>query len=202
MLVARARSGETLARFWLKHPALHRFDARTRTVLFVSPRGELVRTDGRLAKPLASLAPFRLGDRFEIVPLEDGRVALLGRRLIVLGGDGSVVASDRRRGSLPVLSSNGAIALISTGRLDERGRARESVRLLWPGERSSTSLFVNEVGALGCGHWPSLEWRGDELLYSTSAGEVVVIETGSRAHLDLTAIIRRLPGEFVAARWS
>jgi hypothetical protein len=199
-LTARHPSGRVVARVTTARGV--RFDPFTRTVLFVSPRNTLARTDGRLVTLLSPLERLGLGRAHEIVPLEEGRVALLGRRLVVLGSDGSVVASDRRRGALPVLSSRGAIALISTGRLDSRGRARESVRLLRPGGRSSTLLYVNEVGALGCGHWPSLEWRGEKILYSTSAGDVVVIEAGSRRRRDLTALVRRLPGDFVQARWA
>lgn len=202
MLSAQAPSGRAVARFATAHNAFHRFDPETGTLLFVSPRRELIRTDGRRSETLAALEPLRLGHLVEIVPLQDGRVALVGRRLVVLGSDGSVVASDRRRGSLPALLSHGAIAMVSTGPLDDRGRARESVRLLRPGDRSSMLVFVNEVGALGCGHWPSLEWRGDDLLYSTSEGAVVVIDPGSGAHLDLSAAVRRLPGDFLQARWA
>jgi hypothetical protein len=199
-LTVRHPSGRVVGRFTTARGV--RFDPFTRTVLFVSPRNALVRTDGRLVTPLSSLERLGLGRAHEIVPLEEGRVALLGRRLVVLGSDGSVVASDRRRGALSVLSSRGAIALISTGRLDSRGRARESVRLLRPGGRSSTLLYANEVGALGCGHWPSLEWRGEKILYSTSAGDVVVIDAASRHHRDLTMLVRQLPGDFVQARWA
>ena len=42
------------------------------------------------------------------------------------------------------------------------------VRLLRPGQQSSTLLHETKVGALGCGHWPTLAWRGSELLYATS----------------------------------
>jgi len=202
MLSAQAPSGRAVAHFATAHNSLYRFDPETRTLLFVSPGRELVRTDGRQSETVAALEPLRLGRLLEIVPLQAGRVALVGKRLIVLSPDGSMVASDRRRGSLPALSSQGAIAMISTGPLDDRSRARESVRLLRPGDRSSTLLFANEVGALGCGHWPSLEWRRDDVLYSTSEGDVVVIDPGSGDHLDLTTVVHRLPGDFVQARWA
>lgn len=201
-LSARTRSGRAVAHFATASSAHYAFDPETRTLLFVSRGRELVRTDGRRSETLATLEQLSVGRSFEIVPLQGGRVALVGKRLVVLSSDGSVVASDRRRGTLPAISSHGAIVMISTGPLDARGRARESVRLLRPGDRSSTLLFVNEVGALGCGHWPSLDWGGDELLYSTTEGRVAVIDPDSREHVDLTAAVRRLPGQFIQARWA
>jgi hypothetical protein len=92
--------------------------------------------------------------------------------------------------------------MVSTGRLDHRGRARETVRILRPGDRSSALLFVNQVGALGCGHWPSIAWRGRDLLYSTTEGTVVVFDTGSGEHVHLTAAVARIPGDFYDAHWS
>jgi hypothetical protein len=104
---------------------------------------------------------------------------------------------------LPALSARGdAIAMISTGPLDSRSQAKESVRLLRPGRSSSTVLSAAKVGALGCGHWPTLVWHGDELLYSTSEGHVVVVKPSAGRHLDLTAVVKRLPGEFLAASWT
>jgi hypothetical protein len=202
-LTARAPSGRAVMHFATARNASHRFDPETRTFLLVSPRRELVRTDGRRSETLAALEPLGLGRFVEIVPLEFLRVALLGDRLVVLDSDGSVVASDRRRRSLPVVSFGGeAIVTISTGAVDGHGRAKEEVRLLRPGDRSSRALFAADVGAQGCGHWPSLEWRGEDLLYSTTEGDVGIIDTDSGDHLDLSTVVRRLPGDFVQAGWS
>jgi hypothetical protein len=201
-LSARTRSGRVVSNFATARNPLHRFDPETRTLLFVSPRYELLRTDGRRTEVLASLDELRVGRVVEIAPVADGRIVLVGRRVVVLSSRGSVVASDRRRGIQPVFASRDAVAMISTGPLDARSRAKESVRLLRPGERSSTLLFTTEVGALGCGHWPTLAWRDDELLYSTSEGHVVVLQPSAGERLDLTAVVKRLPGEFLGARWA
>jgi hypothetical protein len=201
VLRARTRSGQ-LIRILEERAGSRIFDPESRTLLYVSGGQEIVRTDGHRTQTLASLERLRLGRWVDVRPLEGGRVALVGNRLVVLGSDGSFVASDRRHYNLPAISFHGAIAMISTGPLDDRSRARESVRLLRPGDRSSTLLFANEVGALGCGHWPSLEWRGDDLLYSTTKGDVAVIDPGSGAHLDLSAVIHRLPGDFLQASWA
>jgi hypothetical protein len=202
VLSARTASGRIVKEFTITQRTHYRFDPGTRTLVFVTPRDDLVRTDGIRTQRIASLGPLRLGRLLDIVPLNDGRLALVGRRLVVLSLDGAVVASDRRRGSWPAIASARAIAMVSTGPLDDRGRARETVRLLRPGERTSTLLFVNQVGALGCGHWPSIAWRGDDLLYSTTEGDMAVIDTGSGDHVDLRASVARLPGDFYDARWS
>lgn len=196
VLRARSRSGR-LIRIFETRAGSRTFDPTSRTLVYVSRGGAVIRTDGRRAQTLVArvLRPWA-----EIRPLEEGRLAVIDRRLLVLGPDGSVVASDRRHYNLPVLTSRGAIALIATGPL-EGSRSTESVRLLHSGERSSTPLHVGKVGALGCGHWPTLAWHGDELLYSTSEGHVVVMEPSSDEKLDLTAVVKRLPGEFLEARW-
>jgi hypothetical protein len=197
VLRARTRSGR-LIRIFENRAGSRAFDPASRTLVYVSGHGALIRTDGRSAQRLVARGLRRWAD---IRPLEEGLLALIDRRLVVLRPDGSVLASDRRRHNLPVLSSHGAIAMIATGPLDG-SRATESVRLLRPGQRSSTRLFATKVGALGCGHWPTLAWRGDELLYSTNVGQVVVLKPSSGEHLDLTAVVRRLPGEFLEARWA
>jgi hypothetical protein len=198
VLRARTRTGR-LVRI-LEHRAGNRiFDERTRTLLYVSRSRALVRTDGRHARTLVYGGLRRWVD---LRPLEEGRLALITRRLLVLGPGGSVLASDRSRFNVPVLTSRGVIAMIVTGRIDGRSRADESVRLLRPGDRSSTLVHRTRVGALGCGHWPTLAWRGDELLYSTSEGHVVVLRPTSNERVDLTAVVKRLPGEFLEARWA
>ncbi len=197
ILRARTRTGR-LARILETRAGSRMFDTRSRALVYVSRDGAVVRTDGRWKQRLA----LRVGRWVQILPLEDDRVALLGRRVVVLDSDGSIVASDRRHYNVPAISSQGAIAMISTGPLDGHSRARESVRLLRPGERSSKVLFATQVGALGCGHWPTLAWRGEELLYATSEGHVVVITPGSGEHLDLTRVVRRLPGRFLQAHWA
>ena len=197
VLRVRTRSGR-LVRKLSSREWSQRFDERSRTLLYLTRDGALVRTDGR---SMHKVAP-RIKRGVEIVPLEDQRVALLGRRrLTILRSDGSFLASDRRPYNVPALSSHGLIAMIATGPL-EGSRSTESVRLLRAGQRSSTPLHVGKVGALGCGHWPMLAWGGDELLYSTSEGHVVVIKPSSEEKLDLTAVVKRLPGEFLQARWA
>jgi hypothetical protein len=189
----RTRSGRVVTRL---RPAAGRFwfDARRRTLLFVSSGGDLMRTDGRRSDSLASLPPLRLGRRFQIEALPSGRIALLGRGLVVLGSDGAVVATDRGGGSMPTESAEGAIATISTRYFDNSARASESVHLLRPGDRSSMVLFAHEFSFGGCPRAAKLSWRDHELLYSTTEGHLVVIDTLSDERVDLTAMVARLPG--------
>jgi hypothetical protein len=199
---ARSRSGRLVRHLESTRGTQYRFDPETRTLLFVTRRGELIRTDGLRMHRVALLEPLRLGLFAELVPLHAGLVALAGSRLVVLGRDGSVVASDRRRGSWPALAGQREIAIVSTGPLNAKGRARETVRLLRPGDRSSKLVLANDVGALGCGHWPQITWRGNDLLYVTTQGDVVVIDIRSGEHVDLSAAVARIPGDFYDARWS
>jgi hypothetical protein len=198
VLRARTRSGR-LVRILENLAGNRAFDQTSRTLVYVSRRGALIRTDGLRAQTLVAGGLRRWAD---IRPLEEGRLALIDRRLVVLRSDGSVLASDRRRHNLPAITSNGAIAMVATGPLEDGLRATESVRLLRPGQRSSLRLHTSKVGALGCGHWPTLAWRGGGLLYSTNVGQVVVMKPSSGEHLDLTAVVKRLPGEFLEARWA
>ena len=198
VLRVRTRSGR-LVRILERRAGSRSFDQRSRTLVYAARDGAVVRTDGQSTQRFAS----RVNRWTEIVPLEADRVALVGRRrVVVLDSDGSILTSDRRHYNVPAISSHGAIAMISTGPLDGHSRARESVRLLRPGDRSSKVLFATQVGALGCGHWPTLAWRSEELLYATSEGHVVVITPGSGENLDLTRVVSRLPGEFLEARWA
>ena len=123
----------------------------------------------------------------------------MGRRLLVLAQDGSVLASDRRQHNLPALTSR-AIALIATGPLDGIACERDGPPVA-PRQQSSTLLHETKVGALGCGHWPTLAWRGSEPLRD-QRGPRCRDEAELDEKLDLTAVVKRLPGEFLEARWA
>jgi hypothetical protein len=198
VLRARTRSGR-LVRVFEERAGTRSFDPSLRTLIYVSGSGALIRTDGRRSETLVSRGLRRW---IGIWTLEGGRVALTDRRLTLLRADGSFLASDGLPGNLAGIEVGDEIVTVSTGPLDSRSRAPEWVRLLRAGDRASTLLHSASVGALGCGHWPTLAWRGDELLYSTSEGHVVVMKPSSEKKLDLTAVVKRLPGEFLEARWS
>jgi hypothetical protein len=196
------RAGRAVMRVW---PArkLFWFEARTGTVVFVSSREDLMRTDGRRVRRLRSVAGLELGRRFDAVRLPSGRIALLGARITVLAPNGAVVASGAFRpgNDMWTESPSGVVAVVSTHPAWKDGRARESIRLLSPRGRS-TVLFADEFVPIGCGSTPSFLWSGESLLYATAEGTVVVVDTRSRETVDLTSVVARLPGEFVAAAWT
>jgi hypothetical protein len=202
-LQARSRSGRVVPIRSHRRGSFS-FDERTRTLLFVSPRKELMRTDGRRPRRVASLASLGLGRWFQIAPLPSGGIVLLGRRLVVLDRGGATVASDRARGGSggPAEGRDGMLATVATRHLDNYRRARESVRLLRRGERSSKVLFAHTFSPRPCAHMATLAWRGTDLLYWTTEGHVVVIDTRSGKHIDLTPAARRLPGALQSAAWA
>lgn len=205
ILRARARAGQLVEQL-MDGTRSFRFDERTRTLLFVSRRNELVRTDGRHTGTLARLSPLDVGRWPAIEPLRSGRIALVGRRLVVLDSRGGVVASDRARHPAvgpSTESPRGAVASVITRYLENHTRAREAIRLLQPGARASTLLFGHEFHHLACGHGMTLSWRGDWLLYSTTEGQVVAIDAASREPIDLTTLTARLPGRgILLAGWA
>jgi hypothetical protein len=178
-----------------------RFDKWSKTLLMIS-RGRLLRTDGRTLETVADVSRYGLGRWVEIVPLRSGRIALVGKRLVVLGSDGGVVATDPRGGSAPTESPAGAFATVSTRYFTNSVRIRDSVRLLRPGDHSSTLLFTKELRREGCGRFSGTSWRGEQLLYTTTEGHVVMIDTESGDHIDLAAAVARLPGKFLSAAWA
>jgi hypothetical protein len=204
-LRARTRAGRLVEQLTDRARSF-RFDEQTRTLLFVSRRSELVRTDGRHTAILARLSPLGVGRGPAIEPLRSGRIAVVGRRLVVLDPRGGMVASDRARH--PVVgpsteSPRGAVASVITRYLENHTRAREAIRLLRPGARASTLLFAHEFHHLVCGHGMTLSWRGGWLLYSTTEGHVVAIDAASREPIDLTTLTAGLPGRGVlVAGWA
>lgn len=199
-LVARDRTGRKV-RTITEGAAGARFDRWSKTLLMFS-RGRLLRTDGRALETVAQVSRYGLGRWVEIVPLQSGRIALVGKRLVVLGSDGVVVAADRRGGSAPTESPAGAFATVSTRYFTNSVRIRDSVRLLRPGDRSSTLLFAKELRREGCGRFSGVSWRGEQLLYTATEGHVVLIDAESGDHVDLTAAVARLPGKFFSAAWA
>ena len=177
-----------------------RFDERSKTLLLISKR-RLLRTDGRRVAHVADISRYGLGRWAQIVPLPSGRIALVGKRLVVLRPDGRLIAADRGDVGYPEDSPAGAVATITTQYLGG-ARIRESVRLLRPGARSSTRVFAKNITREGCGLGSMLAWRGERLLFWTTEGQVAGIDTESGRHVDLTSVVARLPGQFSSAAWA
>ena len=86
VLRARTHSGR-IVRILESRAGNRVFDERTRTLLYVSRSGALVRTDGQRTHA----PPNGLRRWVDIRPLEEGRIGVVGRRLLVLAQDGSVL---------------------------------------------------------------------------------------------------------------
>lgn len=181
------------------------FDDSTATVLFVS-RDRLVRSDGRLSTQLASLSRLGVSGLDWLQLVGDGLIVLQGSdRLVVLRPDGSVFASSlfaglaREQGrvafdSAPAFGS-GQVAFTVREPKDSTSFA-EDVFVLREGSSQAIRLLTRDVDYSGCGWYTALAWQGDWLLYEAPAVTTVVAldTTGLDATVDLTPLVRSLPG--------
>jgi hypothetical protein len=90
-----------------------------------------------------------------------------------------------------------AVAFAVTEGNDGYGSAGvESVSLLREGDVAATVLHREQFDAFAiCERAARLSWRDAGLLYSTTEGRVVVLDSaGGRAPLDLTTFAAELPG--------
>jgi hypothetical protein len=186
------------------------FDDSSATLLFVSADGAIIRTDGRTATTLVSLASLGIPRNVELEPIGGGLIALPGRdRLVVLSADGSVFASsffpglERQQGRLgfvswPVAGAAG-VAFTVTEPDGSSSVGYENVFLLRQGETAATRLLRIRADYEGCGWYTTLAWHGDWLLYDASAVTTVVAldSTGAHPAVDLTRFVRSLPGVVV-----
>lgn len=197
-IALRARDGALLRRVAGAIGAW-RFDESTRTLLYVSAGGRLVRTDGRSSRRLAELRPlgFSFGNTW-IQTLSGGLVAVLdGHRVAVVRGDGSLFAhvAFGRRSTVAATSglvagAGGVAFTVTRGR-----RGPEDVYVLRAGDSRATRLLHERLRFAGCGRWADLAWHGHWLLYAATEGPVVVVDAAApSASLDLSRWVRALPG--------
>lgn len=190
-----------------RHVYTYAYDDADGGLYFVA-HGELVGADGAHERALSSLARLGLtaGKNLQLQPL--GRLVALrdNRRLVVLRSNGSVFASTRlphvRTGAdgisspLTVAPDARAVAFTATrGNTADGSSGTETVYLLAPGSRVARPVHTERVRFAICERGADLAWRGRWLLYSASEGNTAVIDTaGPRRAVELTRIVRRLPG--------
>jgi hypothetical protein len=199
-----------------------RFDPATQTVLMVGRYGRVVRFDGRRTTELADLHRLRLPIWSWIEPLAGGLVGITAkRRVAILRSDGSLFASasfppGRRwnaagNSGLVAAADGSAVALTLTeGNTGYASRGAEWLLVLREGDRVARVLHRQPLRFAVCERWTTLEWRGDWLLYSSTEGRVLALDTGHRRMADLTPLVARLPGAKpdgqlkveLAARWA
>jgi hypothetical protein len=194
-----------LARTLARRVVGYTFDRVNGEVDFVE-NGDVLRTDGSGTVRMGRLTRLRLSARPELDPL--GRLLALRdrRRLVVLRRDGSVFAATRlpaapKRAdgvsSAFVAAPDGrSVAFAATrGNSAYGSRGIETTYLLRAGSRSSEAIHRVRLRFAVCARGAALAWHGSWLLYSSSEGRIVVLDTrDGRTALDLSSVVPRLPG--------
>jgi ribosomal protein L27 len=197
-------AGELLRTYGYRTRNAYAFDERTQELVFVTPNGRL-----------ASGAPRTVLSRRRI-PLRDGWISLAQGPLLVLEGrrelvlarrDGRVVARARwpatgASDSGVMVSPDGRSAsfrLTTAHPGDRSGTA--SVYVLHAGDSAARLVYRDRLGPMGCAPGSSMSWRGDDLLYSRSGGEIAVIDTRTGAVVETGQVARLLaPGNLAGIR--
>jgi len=200
----RSASGSFVAVVESKARAV-RFDPATQTVLMVGRLGRVLRFDGRRTTELAVLHRLGLPVWSGIEPLAGGLVGITAkRRIAVLRGDGSLFASatvpaGRRwnaAGNSGLVASPGgeAVALTLTeGNTGYASTGAEWLLLLREGDRVARVLHRERLRFAVCERWTTLAWRNGWLLYASTEGRTLALDTSSRRIVNLTPLVRRLP---------
>lgn len=208
-ILLRAADG-TLRGTIAHHVLRSAYDQATRRVWFVA-RGSLYRAFGVRVRPVARLARLGLsaGRSLDLTSL--GKLLVLQERyrLVVLRGDGSVFASTRlphQPGGEPWITGGPTAAADGAGVAFAAMRSRtpssnhvmqrgiETVYLLRSGARAAAPVHRERLRFNVCGHGAELSWHGHWLLYSTGEGNTALIDWVSGRSIELTPLVRRLPG--------
>ena len=168
----------------------------TGTALYVSRRGELVRTDGRRSWRLAR----DLGQRAWVQRLDGGVLDVSnGRRSLFLRSDGSrlriVAPVDESAGAMGAAIAlphgSGVAYVVTRGR---RGSdAGVNVVYLASPQAPPRRLFAKPVPRLSCGEYASLSYAAGRILYVDDEGPIAVLDpSGRTGPLDLTGAFAAL----------
>jgi hypothetical protein len=171
-----------------------------------------LRAHGHRIQRVADLARFGIAAPDRTLWLELlGRLVGLqdARRLVVLRPDGSPIASTplpmrRRRSDFlsgqPTASPGSGDVAFAMMHPDHRietqvfERGVETVYLLRPGARAAVPIHTQPLRFNVCGQGADLSWHGRWLLYSTGEGNTAVVDTLSGGSIELTSLVRHLPG--------
>jgi hypothetical protein len=205
-----------------RKPRAVRFDAATRTLLTITRDARLERFDGRSTTSLVRLRDLRLPVWTWPEPLAGGLIGLVApHRVAVLRSDGSLFASatfprGRRwnaagNSGLVADPEGRAVALtLTVGNTGYASHGAEWLLVLREGDRAARVLHRERLRFAVCERWTTLAWHGRWLLYSSTEGHALALDTGRRTLVDLTPLMARLPGARpngelkveVAARWA
>jgi hypothetical protein len=205
-----SRTGATLRRYHYRLRNGFAFDERTDTLFFVTPNGTLARANGtrlRLVRPL---------------PDVDGMISVEQPGQLIFGGgheiavtrrDGALIARANWARSRRVVSDSGvsvardrkAFAFRLTDAHPGSRSSRATVYVLRAGASNAQAIYRHHLGPSGCAVGAGLSWHGPFLLYTSTDGRSVVLDTTSGHAVDLTRVARLLPrrsvGELARVLW-
>jgi hypothetical protein len=189
------------------------YDPTGGRLYFVS-RDRVFSAAGPTRTPIARLGAIGLRARpFPALIPADGLVQLLGsNRLVLLRPDGSLFANARidlsreniSSSSLAIAPGGTAVAYtVVSGTKPAAGA--ETVYVLSAGAHAAGALYRQPIHDGGCERGAGVQWHAHWLLYTTSEGYLMVLDsTGRHRAVDLGPIVRSLPGHpgRISAYWT
>jgi hypothetical protein len=188
------------------------YDLQTEGLYFIAGARLMAVRGGPTQQPIAALAALGVGARPALNPTGTDLVELLGaNRLVLLRPAGSGFGHmrlrlDRENISSSIAAAPGGGPVAFTVLSGQPTKGIETVYLLRAGAHTATALHRERLTSRNpCERGAAVEWHGRWLLYSTSEGAIVVLDsTGKRRAIDLSSIARRLTGAEggVSAYWA
>jgi hypothetical protein len=218
-VITRASDGSS--RILVRSPAQYAIAAGAGTITFLTASGLLERSDGQHTARLADLRSLGLRQKsVSLSLLGDGRIALTDfMRIVILRRDGALdlaatFPSPRGKslrtgyvGSIladPV--TRGVDVLVTWWNSSSTSPSRD-----WPGWEGIYSLtawssprllFGRTLAMAPCAHGSTIARQGTWLLYETTEGRTVAIDTsGEHPSIDLSSLPSRLPHPWRARRF-
>ena len=190
--------GATIRRYPYRLRNGFAFDERSDTLFFVTPRGELASARGttvHLARHLRDVEGTISIDQSDLLIFAGGTGITVTRR------DGAVLARTNWAHSRRVASDSGvsvsrdrkAFAFRLTDAHPGSRLSQATVYVLRAGAPKAQTLYHHRLGPSGCGVGANLNWHGRFLLYSSTDGRNVVLDTADGRAVDLTRLARVLP---------
>jgi hypothetical protein len=180
-VVARSATGSVLRRWRVKGGA-EAVD-RSGGLLYLNRSGELMRTDGERALPLADAARV-VGDARTVEALADGSIAVLGTSsLAIFSPTGVLTASAGAQSrtmnvqALRAAPDGRGYAYVSTLRGVKGGVDR--IELLVPGARAPRTLATVRVSLEGCGWGSDVRWHGSWVRYRNADGKRLALDASA-----------------------
>jgi hypothetical protein len=179
------------------------FDERSGTLRWVTPRLRLATLAGRRIE-----LGRRIWSRGSLWLQPGGLLAFSDERsFLVLRPDGQRIAGLRlATGMLDSAftgTPDGARFAFRVRTGNARVGAPIAVEVLPAGSGTPRILYRHRLKSVGCANGAGFAWHGHELLYTSSDGARVLIDTDTGAVLDLGALARALPhrGSSVSFAW-